>query len=165
MGRGLGVGGAPGSVGIQQTCVRQARNLPVVLKMILLKVQVKKITSKKRVKSICPRCLMSPLALICWHGARPRDSDNILTDGASLQLCGKLEVWGLWHIMTEERSHECLVRAVNFWSRRIPPSLPPAHSGIIKTTNSLENILLMTQYRPCYDRAKIILDSDPKFMN
>ena len=91
------------------------------------------------------------------HGARPRDSDNILTDGASLQLCGKLEVWGLWHIMTEERSHECLVRPVNFWSRRIPPLLPPSHSGIIKTTNSLENILLMTQYRPCYDRAKIIL--------
>ena len=95
MGRGLGVGGAPGSVGILQTCVRQAKNLPVVLKMILLKVQVKKITSKKRVKSICPRCLMSPLALICRHGARPRDSDNILTDGASLELCGKLEVWGL----------------------------------------------------------------------
>ena len=34
MGRGLGVGGALGTVGILQTCVRRAKNLPVVLKMI-----------------------------------------------------------------------------------------------------------------------------------
>ena len=34
MGRGLGVGGALGTVGILQTYVRQAKNLPVVLKTI-----------------------------------------------------------------------------------------------------------------------------------